>query len=205
MEKTLLALGESEFRGSLIFEIGNPYISNARATMLRKALDAKADVVVFVDHDLSWEPEDMLRLLRAEGDVVAGTYRFKKDDEEYMGAWEVEADGRPQVRRDGTIVGARVPAGFLKITKEAVDRFMKAYPDLIYGPAYGPSIDLFNHGAHEGVFWGEDYAFSRRWIACGGELVIVPDLNITHHTAERAFGGNLHEWLMRRPGGSKAV
>ena len=63
-------------------EIGNVYISAARSFLLRKAVTAKADVIVFIDYDLSWDPKDLLTLIETEGDVVAGTYRFKKDEEE---------------------------------------------------------------------------------------------------------------------------
>jgi hypothetical protein len=62
---------------SIIFEFGNVYISHARSVMLRKALLADADIVVFIDHDLSWNPEALTKLILTEGDVVAGTYRFK--------------------------------------------------------------------------------------------------------------------------------
>ena len=48
---------------AMVSEIGCPYISGARATMLRKALDAQADVIVFIDHDLSWRPADLLKLI----------------------------------------------------------------------------------------------------------------------------------------------
>lgn len=187
-----------------IREIGNPYISAARATMLRKALDGKADVVVFIDYDLSWKPQDLLTLIETEGDVAAGTYRFKKDDIEYMGGWEQHPSGRPVLADDGTIKATRVPAGFLKVTKEAVDRFMQAYPELVYGPRHNPSVDLFNHGAIDGVWYGEDYAFSKRWVEAGGDIWLVPDLDIAHHSADRDYPGNLHEYLMRQPGGLKA-
>src|SRR5690242_1599813 len=62
----------------MVSAVGNPYISAARSIMLRKALDAKADVIVFIDHDVSWQPLDLLTLIETEGDVVCGTYRFKK-------------------------------------------------------------------------------------------------------------------------------
>lgn len=183
-------------------ERGCPYISSARATMLRKAMDAKADVVVFLDYDLSWRPGDLLKLIETPGDVVAGLYRFKTDAEEYMGQINTGPDHRPTVRDDGCISAERIPAGFLKVTKEAVDRFMRAYPELCFGPRYNPSVDLFNHGAHDGAWWGEDYAFSRRWRACGGEIWVVPDLSLTHHSACEMFPGNYHEFLMRQPGGA---
>lgn len=187
-----------------IEERGCPYISGARATLLRKALDAACDVIVFIDYDLSWDPQDLLTLIETPGDVVAGLYRFKKADEEYMGAWNTDSDGRPLLREDGCIRATRVSAGFLKITRAAVERFMRAYPHLCFGSPISPSVDLFNHGAHDGVWWGEDYAFSRNWLACGGEIAVVPDLNLTHHSADQAFHGNLHRFLLRQPGGSEA-
>jgi hypothetical protein len=133
---------------------------------------------------------------------VAGTYRFKKDEEEYMAAIDCRPDGTPVVLPGGYLSGVRVPAGFLKVTKEAVDRFMKAFPELVYGPAYNPSVDLFNHGAHQGVWYGEDYAFSRRWRECGGQIVLVPDLDLTHH-GDKAYPGNFHRFMLRQPGGSE--
>ena len=188
----------------MVSEIGNPYISGARSAMLRKALDAGADVIVFIDHDLSWKPQDMLTLIETKGEVVAGTYRFKTPgDERYMGVIEDDENALPKVRADGCIKATRVPAGFLKITKEAVAKFMTAYPHLMYGPAYAPFVDLFNHGAHKGAWWGEDYAFSRNWIDAGGDIWLVPNLDLDHHTTSDVFPGNFHEFLMRQPGGSK--
>lgn len=184
-----------------VYEIGCPYISSARATMLRKALDAKADVVVFIDHDLSWAPKDLLTLIESHGDVVAGTYRYKKEAEEYMGAVMTGRNDRPEVRDDGCIRAHSVPAGFLKITKAAVQRLMRAHPELIYGDPDHPSFDLFQHGAHQGVWYGEDMAFSRRWRELGGNIWIVPNLSITHHSAEKAYPGNYHRFLLRQPGG----
>ena len=201
MEKSIPLVTGAGWDEALVQEIGNPYISAARATMLRKALDAKADVVVFLDYDLSWAPEDLLKLIETPGDVVAGLYRFKKDDEEYMGSPCCDANEIAITRDDGCIKGFRIPAGFMKITREGVGRFMRAYPELAYGDPTAPAVDLFNHGAHEGVWYGEDYAFSRRWTDCGGEIWIIPDLDLTHHSATEAYPGNYHNFLRRQPGG----
>jgi glycosyltransferase involved in cell wall biosynthesis len=200
LEQSIPLIQAAGWDEGLIEERGNPYISGARSIMLRKALDADADVIVFLDYDLSWAPRDLLTLIETPGDVVAGTYRFKKAEHEYMGALIGE---RPVVRDDGAISADRVPAGFLKVTREAVGRFARAYPNLLYGDAMHPSLDLFNHGAMDGIWYGEDYAFSKRWVDIGGELWIVPNLEITHHAGDHAFPGNFHEFLLRQPGGSK--
>jgi hypothetical protein len=188
----------------MVSEVGCPYISSARATMLRKALDAKADVVVFIDHDLSWKPADLLKLVETDGDVVAGTYRFKHDKVEYMGAPFVGDTGRPMIREDGCISMHSAPAGFLKVTRACVQRFMAAYPHLAFGDPLSPSVDLFNHGAHDGQWWGEDYAFTRNWRDCGGEVWCVPDLDLTHYAGDQPFPGNYHRHLLSLPGGKEA-
>jgi len=184
-------------------EVGCPYISVARATMTRKAMSEDADVFVYLDYDLSWRPQDLLTLIETDGDVVAGMYRYKKDDEEYMGAINTHANGIAQLREDGCISAHGVPAGFLKLTRDAIRRFMVAYPELLYGHPDCYSVDLFNHGAFEGTWYGEDMAFSRRWRACGGEIWVVPDLSLNHHSPDEVYRGNFHEFLMRQPGGSE--
>lgn len=184
--------------------IGCPYISRARETMLTKAMKVGADVIVFIDHDLSWDPQDLLTLINTEGDVVAGTYRFKKEPEEYMGALIPDIHQRPQVREDGCIKGFCVPAGFLKVTRGAINRFMLRYPKLQYLDDGTLTVDLFNHGAHEGVWYGEDYAFCRNWLAIDGDIWIVPNLNITHWLGEAPYPGNFHEFMLCQPGGSKS-
>ena len=186
-----------------VYQIGCPYISVARSTMLRKALDAKADVIVFIDHDLSWKPADLLTLIETEGEVIAGTYRFKLEPEEYMGALLPNMQQLPQVRDDGCVKAHSVPAGFLKLTRAGVNRFIGAYPELCYGEKSSPCVDLFNHGAYQGLWYGEDYAFSRNWTAKCGEIWVVPDLDLVHH-GDKAYAGNFHHFLLRQPGGSEA-
>lgn len=205
LEASVPALDAAGIEHRAVFRAGDVYISHARAFLLNKAMAwDEADTFVFLDHDLSWEPQDLVRLVQHPGDVASGDYRFKKDEEEYMARLFTTDDGHPMVRADGTLRAHAVPAGFLKITRAGVERFKAAYPELLFGPK-DEFVDLFNHGAYKRMWWGEDYAFSRRWRDLGGEIHLIPDLNITHHTADKAYPGNLHEFLLRQPGGRKAA
>lgn len=202
MEKTVPILDEMGVDHSIVFEVGCPYISGARATMLTKALEKNADVIVFLDDDVSWRPEDMVKLLTTEGDVVCGTYRFKVDDNEmYMGCIETDPVwNKPMGRKDGCLSATRVPAGFLKVTRQAVDLFRNAYPELAISDGVG--VDLFNHGAIKGTWFGEDYAFSKRWKELGGEIWLIPDMEIGHHgRTGNNYPGNFHKFMLRQPGG----
>lgn len=205
IEASIASIKGAGWALGIVGETGNPYISCARATMLRKAMDAKADVVVFIDHDVSWEPHALLKLIETKGDVVAGTYRFKREEEEYMGALLPDIHGRPQVREDGCVKAHSIPAGFLKITANGVNKFMREYPELCFGDRFALSVDLFNHGAHEGMWYGEDYAFARRWREKCGEIWVIPDLNLTHHSPEKDYPGNFHRYLLRQDGGSESA
>jgi glycosyltransferase involved in cell wall biosynthesis len=200
LERSIPVLNEAGIDHQAVFEVGCPYISAARATMTQKAMKAHADVLVYIDDDVEWEPEGLLRLIQSEEHVIAGTYRFKKDEEAYMGTLKSDEDGRPLVRKDGLIDFDWVPAGFLKVTREAILEIMLAFPDLVYGQKFNRCVDLFNHGAYKGLWYGEDYAFSRRWNEIG-KIWLIPDLNLTHHNPDAAFPGNFHNFMRRQPGG----
>jgi len=209
LEASIPLIKDAGWDDFMVSEVGNPYISNARISMLRKALDQLPDAIVFIDHDVAWDAPDLLKLIETKGDVVAGTYRFTHDDQknvEFMGTVLLGETGKPIVREDGCVQMETVPAGFLKITPDAVDIFMEKRPDLIIGPRYHQNVDLFNHGAHDRQWWGEDYAFCRNWNDIGGEVWCVPNLNITHHRVDKDGGitrypGNFHEYLLRQKGG----
>lgn len=195
---------DSKYEHATVFEVGCPYISGARATCLRKAMKWGADVFVFIDDDVSWRPEDLAALIDAPGDVVGGTYRYKVPNEDkYMGKVFVGEHGSPLVREeDGAILATCLPAGFLRVTRAAVERFMAVFPELtINADGDGDSPDLFNHGAHKGVWFGEDYAFCRRWQEAGGDVWLLPDLNLDHHGRDGSvWEGNFHRKLLRDAG-----
>jgi glycosyltransferase involved in cell wall biosynthesis len=203
IEAALPVLEKDGIEHCMVSEIGCPYISAARAAMLRKSLDAKADVIVFLDHDISFGPEALSKLILTEGDYVVGTYRFKKDVEEYMGQLIAKPDGTPIVREDGCLNTFSAPAGFMKITPNTVNRVIEKFPELCYGDRHSPHLDFFNHGAYNHVWYGEDYAACRRWLELG-EIWTIPNLFIHHHSGDKVYEGNFHEFLLKQPGGSHA-
>jgi hypothetical protein len=183
-----------------VYEVGCPYISHARSKMLRKALDAGATHIIFLDDDVSWQPDALLRMLQVNEPVVAATYRFKKEPEEYMGCFMAHDDGRPVAKmQDGQALVEMftVPAGFLCVSREAVIKFMRDWPELTYGEPTHPFTDLFNHGAHDGTWYGEDYAFCRRWREKGGKIWLLPDLGVDHHSADTCYPGNYDAHLRK--------
>lgn len=198
LEAAVPAVEAAGIEHQAVYEVGNPYISAARATMTRKALDWGADAMIYIDHDVAFRPQDLVKLIETDGDVVAGTYRYKNDlaKEEYMGALIERPDGRPQGRpKDGALLAHSVPAGFLKVTRNGIRKIMAAHPELLMGRREAPAVDLFHHGAHDFVWYGEDMAFCRRWREMGERIWLVPDLDLDHWHGDVCFKGNYHRFM----------
>lgn len=196
------ALHAAGIEDGLALQFKNSYISNAMANLTASAIESGAEILVYIDYDMSWEPNDLLKLIETPGNVVGATYRFKEEREEYMGVIHTDQNNRPIVRQDGCLHAVWLPTGFMKVTRKAVEKFTKAYPNLKFGPTH---IDLFNHGAYKGAWWGQDAAFCRNWNDIGGKVWCVPDITITHWDGDKPYPGNFHEFLLRQPGGSKAA
>jgi len=205
LEKSVPLIAGAGWDHGMTNEIGNVYISCARAVMTSRALKAGADVVVYIDHDMSWQPSDLLTLIETPGDVVCGTYRYKDDTKhEFMGVPFTDAKGVPITRADGCIAMKAIPAGFLKVTRGAIETIKDRYPELIFGRNVNDEhLDLFHHGAHKDVWFGEDYAFARRWNETGNDVWCIPTLNLVHHSDTTAYGGTYHDYLCSLPGGSE--
>lgn len=197
-------LKESGWIAEVIYQYGLPYISASRSLLLHRALRKDATAIVFIDQDISWEPGDAVKLIETDGGMVAGTYRYKHDEEHYMGGLNEVEEGVAAVREDGCIEALVAPAGFLKVTREAVNLMMTKHPELCCGEASSPHFDMFSHGIMDGEWRGEDTAACMRWWKMGEKVWVRPDLNITHHSADRAYPGNLGEYLKKIAGYSPA-
>jgi hypothetical protein len=204
-----------------LWEVGSAYVSYARALLIQKAFRIWKDddgCIVFIDHDLSWKPGELTKLVQTPGDVVAGTYRFKSPDEEYMGRLD-KAEGAPipELNKYQCLPASLVPAGFLKITRTAIEIFIRKYSNLNFSrdlPNQDFCYDLFSHGTINNTWFGEDYAFCLRWRALGLPIWLRPDLDITHHGRNLdgeafSFPGNYWRFLnspegqvLERPKGS---
>jgi hypothetical protein len=191
LEACLPIIEAAGWEHELVAEVNCPYISAARSKVLRKAYDGGADCIVFLDYDLGWTPESMLKLLSVKDDVVAGTYRKNSENEPYMGFFT------QTVRDDGCLKALKVPAGFLKINRFVIEKFALGYPQLLFGNPMQPELDMFNHGAIDHIWYGEDYAFSKRWCDIGGEIWVIPDLDIDHYKGGKCLKGNFHKYLLQ--------
>ncbi|WFU05809.1 hypothetical protein QA648_21830 (plasmid) [Rhizobium sp. CB3171] len=192
-------------------------ITRSRNTLVSHFLnDTAATHMLFIDADISFEPEQVMRLLDADKDVVAAMYPIKDYDwgnaakaplrnAETLAEAALHYVGTPltgpYAEWDGDFVTAiYAGTGMLLIKRAVIEKMIAAYPGLRYdaihaypGTKRSPTTQyaLFECLIEEetGIYLSEDFAFCHRWRAVGGEIWLDTGSKLSHTGAHR-FAGN---------------
>ncbi|KAA1184507.1 hypothetical protein FP026_03790 [Rhizobium tropici] len=192
-------------------------ITRSRNTLVSSFLnDTTATHMLFIDADISFEPDQVMRLLDSDKDVVAAMYPIKDYDWDTaarvgsrdgvsLAAAALHYVGSPLVgqsaERDGDFVSAvYAGTGMLLIKRAVIERMIAAYPELRYNAIHAypstkrsPSTQyaLFECMVEEGtgIYLSEDFAFCHRWRALGGKIWLDTASKLSH-TGPHRFIGN---------------
>lgn len=170
---------------------GDCHVDDARNACVAKFLESGAKKLLFIDDDVGWYPEEFLKFIKHDRDVVAALYPQKKDDVTYPvrllpPPFQAEADGLLQVEA--------VPTGFLMLSRAAVEKMASLSQEIIHDNKSMPLI--FERGVLDGRRWSGDFWFSRKWTEAGGTIWIDPEISLSHQgskTWEGCFGEYLRE------------
>ena len=167
--------------------------------------------LLFLDADQGWCASDVLKLLKADVDVVSGvvvnkTYDWDAVRQAALGGAKGKQLARTKssiypvtknrniVRENGLIELLRVGTGYLLISREAVERMVGAYANLRYrfDEIHGirHSHALFQPFIDGGNYLSEDFAFCERWRRIGGRIWCALDVQASH-TGPHTFEPNL--------------
>ena len=193
-----------------ISTISDSLITRGRNQLVAKVMANKSFThLLFIDVDLAFNHEDILKMLWHDKDVITGAYPIKEilwDKVVDLVGKGVEKDklaekstrfvvnpvmgGNNQVRVDnGAISIHDAGTGFMLIKREAFEKLFEAYPELKYTDDTGSLKDderdnsyaLFNSFVDEdGRFLSEDYGFCRYWQKIGGEVWVDPSIELVH-------------------------
>ncbi|HVZ80434.1 MAG TPA: hypothetical protein VHE12_06470 [bacterium] len=204
---------------------GDALIPRARQNIVAHFLNnPSATHLLFVDADITFGPEQALRLLDFDAPLAAGVYPTKRVDWPKVislakaGMTHLEStalsyvleleDPSKIVPKNGFAKVRYAGTGFMMIQRETLLKMIEAYPALRYkreNQAEDPLRDspyrsaLFNGMIDEatGVYLSEDYSFCRRWTDLGGE--IWADLQSRlDHVGTMIFRGDMASQFMVR-------
>jgi hypothetical protein len=197
--------------------IGNEsLVERARNILAARFLESDATHLLFIDADIGFNADAVVRLLDSGKDVVTAVYPKKSFDWDQVKAKLAAGDGEA-VHQMGldfniNIAGAKeqITNGFVKVLDSATG-FMLIKRGVLqrmsdhYRPELHCVNDIMGQNIKEYValfacmidpdtrrFLSEDYSFCRRWQAMGGE--IWADLaSPLAHIGTNVFHGNLRE------------
>lgn len=203
------------FRVSLELLGYDSLIPRSRNALVARFLDMPTVThLFFIDADIGFQVEQVIRMISFDQDVVAGLYPLKLRDWaaaplvqfstgegletaslRYVGT---PCEGADFQERDGFITGLYAGAGFLLIRRTALLRMIAAYPHLRYEAAHTQAIPntsphqyaLFDCmiEAETGHYLSEDYTFCRRWREIGGTLWLDTKSSLIHVGAHEFSG-----------------
>lgn len=182
---TLRELHKHGVVASMECRLGCAIIEKARNELLHTARESEATDYLFLDADLSWQPDDILRLMTWATDcpAVSGCYPVKQDEPLFHISPTPDEQGCIIQNEYGLIKANAVPGGFLLLRSDAVKQFAEGAP--CYRPGRGDHkgkrvANLFGC-IHEGeTFYGEDVAFCLRWRRAGLDIWVDPAVSAQH-------------------------
>jgi hypothetical protein len=188
-------------------------ITRSRNSLVSSFLNAtNCTHLLFIDADITFEPDQLFRMLQADKDVVGGIYPIKALDWEQAARPAVAETPEEQAlhyvgnpghnaRWDGDFATADYAGtGFLLIRREAIVSMIAAYPALRYSHIHAyprtKSTPDTQYALFEcmidpqtGLYLSEDFAFCQRWRDSGGDIWLDTAGKLTH-VGSHSFLGN---------------
>ena len=166
--------------------------------------------LMFIDADIEFEPESVIRMLSLDKDIVAGAYSKKtinweqviravqsghtdpnivsKFGAEYALNLKFQEGNKIRVE-NGAIEVLDASTGFLLMKREAIMKIREAHPETKYLNDSNIDPKLYDHcyalfdtmiDPDDRRYLSEDYAFCRRWQKLGGEIWLDPHTALNH-------------------------
>ena len=117
--QTMITLQREGFAYEIVIEAGNCHVDDTRNSAVREFLKSDCTDLFFIDADVSFDPEAVVRFLRLPHDIVAGVYPKKQDEEDFpvrvADGIELWADSSGLVEVEGA------PTGFMRIKRKVLE------------------------------------------------------------------------------------
>ena len=184
-------------------------VTRGRNTLVAKFMfDTDATHLFFIDADIEWQPESVLRLIAHDKDVIGGAYpmktinweainkaaaKGKTDLQNFASTYVLNfIEAEQDLNKNADVLEVKdLGTGFLMIKRDVIERLQDAMPELRYrNQPYlqkGEDIGEFCYGlfdtmvdAETEYYLSEDYAFCRRFQSIGGKIHLDRQIELNH-------------------------
>lgn len=176
--------------------VNESLIPRGRNNLVAKFLfNQAATHLMFIDVDLGFDAESILRLLVANQDLVGGVYPMKRIPIRYV----INTVPNPVVNGD-LIEVSTLGTGFMLVKREVILKMIAAHPELKYRDniGIGAQFEPFMYGLFDtmidpdGNYLSEDWTFCYLWRLMGGKVFADTGIKLDH-TGYHKYAGDLDE------------
>ena len=196
--------------------ISDSLITRARNHMANEFLqDKQFTHLFFIDADLGFEAEALLRFLAFDKDLVCGVYPLKRLSLAAIRASTAPSDtvaeaasytysstitiNETNMPENGFLRAEFAATGFMLISRLVLEKMAASYSALRYGGDHAMrpgeaerdmKYAFFDTMIADGEYLPEDYSFCKRWRDIGGEIWIDLDSRFSH-VGSYVYNGDL--------------
>lgn len=208
LASTLLFLPEQGIRCTFQFVVGSSVISKARNELCAHFLKSDFTDLLFIDDDMQWSPNAVMRLLASDKPLIGGVGRQriqKPNSDPQVWCWRPAPDADGQLVQDemGAVKCLGFGAAFMLINRSVLHTMATAHPEWKRpGPSDWPQdlrdnyFEFFrqNHEGDAGEM-SEDYVFCDRWRAMEGAIWVDPTI-VLGHVGSWNYMGSIEEAVL---------
>lgn len=201
LTETIFLCAENNIELSPCYICYDSLIERVRNKYLEIAYQQKFDVLFFIDSDISWLPEDFVKLVLSDRDMIGGAYR-KKHDEEELYTFKVLRDENENLNllpdKNGILEVLGFGCGFMKLSKKCVEALFDSEKNFYYLEAFdGLKLikNVFSCSVTDGNYLiSEDITAGVKWRAIGGKAYIDTKIKLSH-SGNKNYIGDVGKWL----------
>ena len=189
---------------------GESLITRGRNHLVSKFMASDCTHLMFIDADIDFEGNDILKLLQHNLPIVCGAYPTKSLEQRYVINLRNE-DKIGFFPNTKVVEVLNSGTGFMMIKRETIEDMKVAYPELHYEGDFDGGYQtlegysdeevkamranlysLFDtiHEPNSNDYLSEDYAFCKRWRGAGGSIFIDTSI-LLNHIGKYTFKGNI--------------
>ena len=170
--------------------VKSPYVSKARNTLTALFLRSKYDYLLFVDADVEFEPEAVIRMLVTKKDIILTPYRVKFPHDPNLTKYSISFpdDNKVPILPGDLVEISEGPAGLMLTHRKVFEFLMDSCPSLKIKHPHKKESDpyLYNFwdttfDLDQGLWRGEDISFCRLARDYGFKIYANIKSRITHH------------------------
>lgn len=180
-------------------------VHRGRNACVARFIASGASHLLFIDADIGFSADAAFRLLAHREPLVGGTYRVKDASVTRYACLPLPKAERTAA---GLVEVEGLPGGFMMISRDCVMRMTGAYQHLKHASRFTNDpppepwehhlFQLFGNPIVDGVEWGEDLSFCRRWREIGGRVWLDPHI-LLQHWGMACFDGHPAEIFSAAP------